>query len=170
MINTHMPYYIYRTTNSINNKIYIGVTNGHKPGYLGSGTHLKKAIEKHGRHNFRREILEQFSTEHEAFKREAEIVDEEFVQDKTTYNIKTGGKGGAGQLKSHTHRENIRKSIQARYDSGLEGVGGRKPAMDRTFLYDMVSQYGFLGASEKLDLTFHQVRSRYYRFRDKDKA
>ena len=171
MINTHMPHYIYRTTNLVNHKIYIGVTNKNKGGYLGSGTHLKKAIERYGRENFKREILEQFDTEAEAFQREAESVDNEFVKDPMNYNIKTGGKGGAGQLKTAEHREHIKNSIKQMYATGtLSRNGGRPAMMDRTFLYDMVSQYGFRGAATKLDLTYWQVRSRYYRFRDKDKA
>ena len=162
-INTHMPYHIYQTTNQINHKYYIGVTNGSKPNYLGSGTALIKAIKEHGRHNFKREILETYDTEAEAFKREAEIVNESFVKDRNTYNMKVGGFGGVGQSKSDTHRQNVSKTIKALYANGFNNMGGRPPAMDKTFLSDMVSQYGFKGASEKLDLTLDQVKHRYYR-------
>lgn len=162
-INTHMPYHIYQTTNQVNHKYYIGVTNGSNPGYLGSGTALLKAIKEHGKQNFRREILETFDTEAEAFKREAEIVNKAFVKDRNTYNMKMGGFGGVGQSKSDEHRRNLSKSIKALYDKGNHNMGGRPPAMDKTFLYDMVSQYGFKGASEKLDLTPDQVKHRYYR-------
>ena len=52
--------YIYKTTNLVNGKIYIGqkksnVFLGDK--YLGSGKILKMAIEKYGKENFKREIL-----------------------------------------------------------------------------------------------------------------
>ena len=165
-----MPYHIYQTTNQINHKYYIGVTNGLKPGYLGSGTALLRAIKEHGKHNFRREILETYDTEAEAFKREAEIVNEAFVKDRNTYNMKVGGFGGVGQSKSDEHRRNISKSIKALYQqgkyNGRDPMGGRPPAMDKTFLYDMVSQYGFKGAAEKLDLSYQQVKNRYYRARD----
>jgi hypothetical protein len=165
-INTYMPYHIYQTTNQINHKYYIGVTNGSNPNYLGSGTALINAIKEHGKHNFKREILETYDTEAEAFKREAEIVNEAFVKDRNTYNMKVGGFGGVGQSKSDEHRRNLSKSIKALYEQGkYDGnrMGGRPPAMDKTFLSDMVSQYGFKGASEKLDLTLDQVRHRYYR-------
>lgn len=49
---------IYKTINLINNKIYIGQTNGKRKNYLGSGTKLKKAINKYGFKNFKVEILE----------------------------------------------------------------------------------------------------------------
>jgi DNA-directed RNA polymerase specialized sigma24 family protein len=161
-----MPYHIYQTTNQINHKYYIGVTNGNKPNYLGSGTALIKAIKEHGRHNFKREILETYDTEAEAFKREAEIVNEAFVKDRNTYNMKVGGFGGVGQSKSDEHRRNLSKTIKALYDNGHSSMGGRPPAMDKTFLYDMVSQYGFKGAAQKLDLSYQQVKNRYYRARD----
>jgi group I intron endonuclease len=53
--------YIYKITNLINNKIYIGLKC--KPveestEYYGSGTVLAAAIKKHGRENFIKEILE----------------------------------------------------------------------------------------------------------------
>jgi len=55
-------YIIYKTTNLINGKIYIGqhlVKNeiNLDPWYLGSGTFLFKAIKKYGRDNFKREVL-----------------------------------------------------------------------------------------------------------------
>lgn len=52
-------YYIYRTTNLINGKMYIGQHYGKlNDSYLGSGTLLKKALDKYGRNNFKKEILE----------------------------------------------------------------------------------------------------------------
>ena len=99
-INTYMPYHIYQTTNQINHKYYIGVTNGSNPNYLGSGTALINAIKEHGKHNFKREILETYDTEAEAFKREAEIVNEAFVKDRNTYNMKVGDSAAWGSLRA----------------------------------------------------------------------
>lgn len=51
---------IYKITNKINNKIYIGQFNGGLPNfwsYPGGGVLLKKAYKKYGRKNFKREIL-----------------------------------------------------------------------------------------------------------------
>lgn len=49
---------IYKTTNLINGKIYIGQSNANDPNYLGSGTTILKAINKYGKENFIIEILE----------------------------------------------------------------------------------------------------------------
>ena len=68
--------FLYKTTNLVNGKIYIGVhtTNKLNDGYLGSGTNFKKAVKEFGRMNFKREILEFFETAEEAFNREKELV------------------------------------------------------------------------------------------------
>ena len=52
-------YYVYLTTNLVNNKKYIGQHYGEvTDSYIGSGSILKKAIEKYGKNNFKKEILE----------------------------------------------------------------------------------------------------------------
>ena len=52
--------YIYKTTNLLNNKIYIGQKKSttFKENYLGSGINIRKAIKKYGRNNFSVELLE----------------------------------------------------------------------------------------------------------------
>ena len=54
--------FIYKTTNCVNGKIYVGKHEFSKDkrlnsSYLGSGVALKKAIIKYGKENFKREIL-----------------------------------------------------------------------------------------------------------------
>ena len=50
--------YIYKSTNLINNKIYIGQKKGNfNPTYFGSGTLLRRALLKHGTENFKIEFL-----------------------------------------------------------------------------------------------------------------
>jgi len=91
-----MYYTIYKTTNQLNGKTYIGYhsTKDLNDSYLGSGKILKQAIKKHGIDNFTKEILYIFPTREEALQKEAEIVDEAFVRDDNTYNMKVGGEGG----------------------------------------------------------------------------
>jgi hypothetical protein len=53
-----MQNYVYCTTNTKNSRKYIGSHCGDvNDGYLGSGVHLQKAIKKHGKSNFIKEIL-----------------------------------------------------------------------------------------------------------------
>jgi len=47
---------IYKTTNKINNKFYVGYDTKNNPKYLGSGLLLKRAIEKYGQENFKKKF------------------------------------------------------------------------------------------------------------------
>ncbi len=95
-----MFYTIYQITNLTDGKIYIGKHQAHKldDGYMGSGKILSRAIKKHGRENFKKEILHVFDTEAEMNAKEADLVNEEFVARKDTYNICFGGQGGFGYI------------------------------------------------------------------------
>lgn len=63
---------IYKTTNKINGKFYIGkhTTTNLNDGYLGSGVLLKAALRKYGKENFQKEILEFCPTDKILAKRE----------------------------------------------------------------------------------------------------
>lgn len=87
---------VYRTTNKINGKVYIGkhITKNINDGYLGSGKRLRLAFTKYGIDNFQKEILASFDTEEEMNRKEAELVTEEFCLSEKTYNLCVGGRGG----------------------------------------------------------------------------
>ena len=89
-------YLVYKITNNINNKIYIGVhqTKDVNDDYMGSGKVLKRAINKYGVKYFIKEILYECETQEEMLQRETDIVNKEFVRRKDTYNINLGGYGG----------------------------------------------------------------------------
>lgn len=93
-----MFYTIYRTTNNVDGKVYIGKhqTLDLDDEYLGSGKLLKRALQKHGRENFSKEILHVFDNEEEMNAKEAELITEEFCSLDTNYNLCRGGKGGWG--------------------------------------------------------------------------
>ena len=99
-----MFYLIYKITNTINNKIYIGKhkTNDKNDDYMGSGKLLLRAINKYGIDKFKKEILFECNSEEEMNQKEAEIVDDEFVARLDTYNIKLGGQGGWDYINDHT--------------------------------------------------------------------
>ena len=88
---------VYKTTNLINGKIYIGVhsTNKLEDGYIGSGKIFKDALKKYGLDNFFREVLFDFETAEEAYAKEKEMVSKEFINESDNYNCKVGGEQGA---------------------------------------------------------------------------
>ena len=104
-----MNYIVYKTTNKINGKIYVGVHRTNPDifdGYIGCGvSHKDKkkknlkgfpvAVRKYGYENFVRETLFIYPDTKEgkrlAFKKEGEIVNEAFVKNPQTYNLVKGG-------------------------------------------------------------------------------
>lgn len=104
MINNCMAYYIiYKVTNKINGKIYIGChkTEDLNDGYMGSGKYLTHSINKHGIENFDKEILFVYDNPDEMYAKEAEIVNEDFLAEENTYNLKLGGSGGWDHIKNN---------------------------------------------------------------------
>jgi len=90
-----IKYYVYKITNLITNKIYIGChqTKNLDDGYMGSGKALKKAFVKYGKENFVKEILSFHETSNEMFEAESKIVTREFIKE-DNYNMAPGGRGG----------------------------------------------------------------------------
>lgn len=104
-----MNYIVYKTTNLINGKIYVGVHRTNPDifdGYIGCGVTNKdkkkktlkgfpSAVRKYGYNNFKRETLfiypDTEAGKEAAYQKEAEIVNIEFVKSSNTYNLVVGG-------------------------------------------------------------------------------
>jgi hypothetical protein len=89
-------YYVYKTTCIITAKFYIGVhsTDELDDGYKGSGKILLRSIKKYGSDNHKTRILEFLSSKQEMYHREAQIVNEELLQNSMCMNLTLGGYGG----------------------------------------------------------------------------
>lgn len=97
-----MYHFVYQTRCLINGKIYIGVhsTNDLNDGYLGSGKALKKDIKAFGPEAFERTVLQLFSAPQDMYAKEAELVNQEFIEREDTYNLILGGGGGFSFINS----------------------------------------------------------------------
>jgi len=103
--------YIYDTSCIIDDKRYIGKKKGkYNPNYLGSGTYLKNAINKHGRNNFNKPIV----LTHTESKEEQNECEKYFIAeyrnifgDNGLYNITAGGDGFCGNHSQETKKKFI---------------------------------------------------------------
>jgi len=102
---------IYKTTNLIDNKIYIGKDSRNNCNYFGGGVLLQKYIKKYGKENFKKETLEYCDTEYQLNEREKYWIKELRSQDKTIgYNLSSGGENGTfGVKRSEEFKEKIRR-------------------------------------------------------------
>jgi hypothetical protein len=118
-----MHFYLYKITNIINSRYYIGVheTENLDDGYMGSGKVIKQAIKKYGIENFKKDILETFGTAEEMYKREEEVISDSFLLNENTYNLKRGGKGGWEK-----HSEQTKQHISLKRKEYFEN-GGEHP-------------------------------------------
>lgn len=92
-----MCYCIYRITNKINGKTYIGQHMYRKldDKYMGSGVYIKRATKKYGVENFEKEILySRIQYKETADDMERFAIAKERSLGKVEYNIADGGNGG----------------------------------------------------------------------------
>lgn len=105
--------FVYETTNLINNKKYIGKCifgriNDWK-NYLGSGKYFKRALNKYGKENFKREILFLAIDEEELNDIEEKVIEiVGAVESSEFYNLKKTAIGG-DIFTHHPEKEKIRK-------------------------------------------------------------
>jgi len=106
-------HYLYKTVNKVNGCYYYGMhsTNNLEDGYLGSGTYLKRSMNKYGKQNFELQILKYFNTRRELVEAEKVLITEKILQDKRTYNLVEGGQGfcTGSSLKANIRRKELLK-------------------------------------------------------------
>lgn len=100
-------YVVYKITNNINGKIYIGMTNDVKRRWRNEGIEYRpplksdrhrpfwNAIQKYGWDNFTKEIMISGLTKEDAFEKEIQMIKEfDSTNKKIGYNLSPGGNGG----------------------------------------------------------------------------
>jgi len=102
-------HFIYKTTNIINEKFYIGMhsTDNINDGYIGSGKRLWHSINYHGKENFNFEIIEFLPDRNSLKEKEKSIINEELLDNPLCMNLKIGGEGGS----FYYYTDAIRKKI-----------------------------------------------------------
>jgi len=111
---------IYKTTNLINGKIYVGQDSKNNPRYLGSGVWLNRAIEKYGKENFKKEVIDLAESKEELNEKEKYWI--KFYNCKVPfgYNLTDGGESPAGYIFTEVQRQNLSKAKKGKL-SGREG-------------------------------------------------
>jgi group I intron endonuclease len=114
---------IYKTTNLINNKVYIGQDINNNNSYIGSGTILKNAIKKYGKKNFKKEILENCLTKKELDLREQYWINYyNSTNKKIGYNISNGGGGCVG----------CKHSVESKEKMSISSSGNKNPMFNKS--------------------------------------
>lgn len=102
---------IYKITNTINNKIYIGKDTKSDINYFGSGLLINRAIMKYGRENFIKEIIDETDDYEELSLKEIYWIDKyKSFNREIGYNITKGGDGG-DTISNHPDIDIIRDKI-----------------------------------------------------------
>ena len=123
--------YIYKTTNLVNGKIYIGqhIASIFDIYYKGSGQMLKRAFKKYGKENFKCELLVEANT-----KEELDILEQYWIKKLDAcntdigYNIVAGGGGTVGY-----HHTDEAKKAMSNAKTGRPLTESWKQAIGRAF-------------------------------------
>jgi len=120
-----MKYLIYKITNNINEKYYIGRhrTTNVDDSYMGSGKAIMNAIKKYGVENFTKEIIAESWDETNLWELEKQIVNDDIVKDPQSYNMTYGGKHYLHGLKTYKPDEFIEHQRMAGLKGGPAAYG-----------------------------------------------
>ena len=120
---------IYKTTNLVNGKVYVGQDSKNNPDYLGSGKIIKQAIVKYGKENFKKEILEECKSLDELNEREKYWIDVlKTTNNKIGYNVSSGGQTGwmLGLKHSEETKKEYSKNRKGKLIGEKNGMYGKK--------------------------------------------
>lgn len=121
--------YIYKTTNTINGKIYIGQSKfnpDENPEYLGSGFLLKRAVECYGKENFKKEIIEECNSQEQLCERERYWIATLKSNNRIVgYNICEGGTWGDNWT-NNPRKEELRELFKKRSKGANNGNYGNR--------------------------------------------
>ena len=109
--------YIYKITNNLNNKIYIGYkskTVEESESYYGSGTVIKAAIKKYGKDNFTKTILERDIVDFDFLKERERHYIKLYDSYNNGYNLTKGGDGIIGYKLTEEHKQKLIKSVKGK--------------------------------------------------------
>lgn len=178
-----MKYIVYLTTNSksqVNgiNRIYIGVHKTENPnifdGYIGCGVYVncpstykypktafQCAVKKYGTSAFSREILYTYDNYKDAYAKEAELVNKDFISQDHVYNMTVGGEyGGVGSSKP-LYQFDLNGNLIKYWELGVEayefyGVSRKQIS------YAIWNKHPFMNSlwsySDKIDVTEYQTQ------------
>lgn len=108
---------IYKTTNLINGKIYIGQDCHNDPNYYGSGICLNNSLKKYGKENFKKEIICECATKEELDEKEKYWIKELKSKFPNGYNLTDGGGGNLGYKMSEETKNKISKGNKGKVRS-----------------------------------------------------
>lgn len=102
---------IYKITNTLNGKIYIGKDTTSDPKYYGSGLLIRRSIDKYGIDNFTKEIIDITEDYNELSNKEIYWIKHfNSTNPEIGYNISEGGDGG-NTLSNHPDLDVIKEKI-----------------------------------------------------------
>lgn len=142
-LSTH--YLIYKITNNINEKYYIGQhkTNDIYDDYMGSGSIIKLAEKKYDLSNFTKTILYDFDNFDDMNKKEQELVQLSncWPNDKLSYNLRAGGNKEQNEI-------SIQKNIETQKRNG-KTKGYNNPMYGKS-LKDYMSETDYITWKQKV--------------------
>jgi hypothetical protein len=120
-------------------------------GYMGSGKVILREIKKHGINNFKKDILETFTSAKEMYAWEKEVVTDDFLLREDVYNLRRGGHGGFDYINKNTTSEE-----RSKYGR-MGGIICNERGNNKNF--DAVSQKKSLDTRRKLGRGFYHDKA-----------